>query len=68
MLEHCGIDEETIEAFASGRLRDPALKANILTCRKCQQRVAEIQNWNAFVRKANRRLLEVDPASTGDKR
>ena len=57
----CKFDQETIDAYALGKLRDSEVEAHLLACPKCRERVAEARNWDKFVRQAKRRLIEVAP-------
>jgi anti-sigma factor RsiW len=62
----CKLDHETIDAYALGKLRDSEVEAHLHTCPKCRERVAEARNWDKFVRRAKKRLIEVAPVE-GDK-
>jgi hypothetical protein len=64
----CKIDNETIEVYALGRLRDPELDAHVPTCRQCQERIIEARSWDTFLHRAKKWLIEASPPYSGDKR
>ncbi len=59
----CGIDEETIELYVMGRLRDPAALRHISACKLCASRVAEQAALIAALKKVLREHLDSEGSS-----
>jgi len=64
----CGMDNETIEAYALGRLRDSTVEEHVQTCGRCQLRVTDFQTWDNFVSRAQKHFTEAFPESDRPKR
>jgi hypothetical protein len=45
------IDDETIELHAMGRLKDPAIRLHIDTCKSCTVRVVDCRRWIADLKR-----------------
>jgi hypothetical protein len=58
-----GVDEDTIEFHAMGKLRDPAVIQHLESCISCQKRVAEHRSW---IKDLKRGLGEYQPDSKND--
>ena len=56
----CDIDDDIIELYAMGRLKDAALRKHLDTCEACRPRVEEYRAWIALLKEALKEFEEED--------